>query len=228
MDASHRTAEEVYMLIENIKLAIGSLKANKMRSFLTMLGIIIGIGSVISIVTIGDALVNNINSEWSGFGARNISINVGDANADNADPDFDFSNYTWNEPKAEELLTAEMISDYQKRYAKDLKAAALTNTLGSSVYKEKKKKVNIEIIGANEDAAVLDNVKMIAGQFITKRDIQKNIPKVIVSDRFITQIYGSQNDYRNYIGKELIADVEKQAVKLYISGVYEYKEEDGM
>ena len=44
------------MLIENMAMAFHAIKANKMRSFLTMLGIIIGIGSVISIVSIGDTM----------------------------------------------------------------------------------------------------------------------------------------------------------------------------
>ena len=215
------------MLIENIKLAIDSLKANKMRAFLTMLGIIIGIGSVISIITIGDALTNNISSEWSGFGAKNIIISVGDVNANNYDPDFDYSNYTWTEPKADELLTSEMISDYRIRYANDLKAVSLTNTLGSSVYKVKKKKANIEVVGVNDGAAEEDKVRMLTGKFITEQDTAKNIPKAIVSDRFITQIYGSHKKYDSFIGKELLVDVEKQVVKLYISGVYEYREEDG-
>ena len=44
------------MLIENMKMALSALRANKMRSFLTMLGIIIGIGSVIAITSIGDTM----------------------------------------------------------------------------------------------------------------------------------------------------------------------------
>ena len=44
------------MFLENVKMALGSLRANKLRSFLTMLGIIIGSGSVISIVSIGDSI----------------------------------------------------------------------------------------------------------------------------------------------------------------------------
>lgn len=44
------------MLIENMKMAFSAIRINKMRSFLTMLGIIIGIGSVISIVSIGDTM----------------------------------------------------------------------------------------------------------------------------------------------------------------------------
>ena len=61
-------------LMENVRLAISSLKANKLRALLTMLGIIIGIASVITIVTIGDSLAASINSEMSGFGARNINM----------------------------------------------------------------------------------------------------------------------------------------------------------
>lgn len=44
------------LIMENIKLAFGALRANKMRALLTMLGIIIGIGSVISIMTVSASL----------------------------------------------------------------------------------------------------------------------------------------------------------------------------
>ena len=68
------------MLIENIKIALNSIKANKLRSILTMLGIIIGIGSVIAIVTIGDSIANGVNKEMQGYGARNIEIYVTNKN----------------------------------------------------------------------------------------------------------------------------------------------------
>ena len=44
------------MLIENMKMALSALRANKMRSFLTMLGIIIGRGSVLAITSVGDTM----------------------------------------------------------------------------------------------------------------------------------------------------------------------------
>ena len=49
------------MIYENIRLALFSLKANKMRALLTMLGIIIGIGSVIAIMTVGDLSLIHIS-----------------------------------------------------------------------------------------------------------------------------------------------------------------------
>ena len=49
------------MLIgENILLAFNGLRANKMRSLLTMLGIIIGIASVIAIMTLGDSISSSV------------------------------------------------------------------------------------------------------------------------------------------------------------------------
>ncbi len=42
--------------LENISLAFAGLRASKMRALLTMLGIIIGISSVIAIVTVGNSL----------------------------------------------------------------------------------------------------------------------------------------------------------------------------
>ena len=48
---------------EYIKIALMNIKSNKGRSFLTMLGIIIGISSVIMIISIGDGLKGGINDE---------------------------------------------------------------------------------------------------------------------------------------------------------------------
>ena len=48
---------------ENLIQALESLRSNKMRSFLTMLGIIIGIASVIAIITVGNSLSSSITTE---------------------------------------------------------------------------------------------------------------------------------------------------------------------
>ena len=69
------------MIYENIRLALFSLKANKMRALLTMLGIIIGIGSVIAIMTVGDSVTSTVadstkkirSKPFSSFTGRDIS-----------------------------------------------------------------------------------------------------------------------------------------------------------
>ena len=59
---------------ENIRLAWEGLRANKMRALLTMLGIIIGIGSVIGLLTVGEGLSANITGEMAAMGAGNVTI----------------------------------------------------------------------------------------------------------------------------------------------------------
>lgn len=61
-------------LWENILLSLSSLLSNKMRAILTMLGIIIGIGSVIGIMTIGDSLSGFMSSSMQDMGAKNITL----------------------------------------------------------------------------------------------------------------------------------------------------------
>ena len=64
------------LFFENILLAINGLKANKMRSLLTMLGIIIGIASVIAIISVGDALTSSTVESMSVLGATKITVGI--------------------------------------------------------------------------------------------------------------------------------------------------------
>ena len=64
-------------MIENMKMAINSLRANKLRSILTMLGIIIGIGSVISIVSLGDTMRKVFSDIYKNVGETQAFIMLG-------------------------------------------------------------------------------------------------------------------------------------------------------
>ena len=64
---------------ENLRLAFSCVRANKMRSMLTMLGIIIGISAVITISTIGSTLKNSIASSITELsGANQIAFSLSD------------------------------------------------------------------------------------------------------------------------------------------------------
>ncbi len=65
------------MLIKNMKMAFSAIRANKMRSFLTMLGIIIGIGSVISIVSIGDTMRSMFEGLYREIGVTQAYLSIG-------------------------------------------------------------------------------------------------------------------------------------------------------
>ena len=55
-------------LFEYLSMAFASIKSNKMRSLLTMLGIIIGIAAVIAIETVGNSLSSSVSDSMSGTG----------------------------------------------------------------------------------------------------------------------------------------------------------------
>lgn len=62
------------MFKENIKMSWMNLIHHKMRSFLTMLGIVIGVASIIALITIVRGSTNEMTSEFSSFGADKITV----------------------------------------------------------------------------------------------------------------------------------------------------------
>ena len=64
------------LFIENIKLALTAIRTNKMRAFLTMLGIIIGISSVIAITSIGASARGAVSKEFESYGAGYMYVMI--------------------------------------------------------------------------------------------------------------------------------------------------------
>ena len=69
------------MLFNSLSLAIRSTLANKMRSFLTMLGIIIGVMSVVMLVSIGQGATGSITSAIASLGSDVLTVTVTDSDA---------------------------------------------------------------------------------------------------------------------------------------------------
>ncbi len=63
-----------YALQECVRSALGSIRSHRMRSFLTMLGVIIGVASVICIVSLLQGLTRSVMSEFEGFGGNALQI----------------------------------------------------------------------------------------------------------------------------------------------------------
>ncbi|MCJ7828080.1 ABC transporter permease, partial [Patescibacteria group bacterium] len=64
-------------ILELTTLSISVLRQNILRTLLTMLGIIIGIGSVIIIMSLGEGTTASIVNQISSFGANNLTISPG-------------------------------------------------------------------------------------------------------------------------------------------------------
>jgi putative ABC transport system permease protein len=64
------------MLIESIKMSWENIINNKLRSFLTMLGIVIGVASIIALITIVKGATNNISDQVNSLGVNKVTINA--------------------------------------------------------------------------------------------------------------------------------------------------------
>jgi len=62
------------MILQSLKIALESLWANKMRSILSMLGIIIGVGAVIAIVSVGTGSTQQVTSRIANLGSNMITV----------------------------------------------------------------------------------------------------------------------------------------------------------
>ncbi|MCI2048818.1 MAG: ABC transporter permease [Lachnospiraceae bacterium] len=207
------------MFFENIKLAVSSLFANKLRTFLTMLGIIIGITSVIAIKTVGNAMTDSVQEQMSAFGVNNVSISMY--------PDFnntEVSNMDYDSiPK--EQFTQEMLQDMLKTYSSQITALSVEQFLSSSkvvpdpdvpeVY------ANIDIDGVNSGYFTAENITMIDGKIFDKNAFENGSFQAIVSDFFVNNLYGG--DTKKALGKQVDVTVNDETTETYtIVGVYRY------
>jgi len=64
------------MLLESIKMSWENIIHNKLRSFLTMLGIVIGVASIIALITIVQGATNSISNQVSALGVNKVTINA--------------------------------------------------------------------------------------------------------------------------------------------------------
>ena len=214
-------------LMENVRLAISSLKANKLRALLTMLGIIIGIASVITIVTIGDSLAASINSEMSGFGARNINMYLEQKNLITYNENGEEIYSEYEAPTEKDFVTDEIISDYKKTFADDLLAVSISENAGSSTLLKGRIKVDIDIEAVNSDYFKGENIEIITGRALTEKDNDELRAVTVVSDNFVDKYFKGQYTYDEVLGKSFEANIGNNTVKLYICGVYKYNKNDG-
>ena len=63
--------------MENFRIALRALASNKLRSALTMLGIVIGVGAVVALMAIGNGATADITSRVEGIGSNIITIQPG-------------------------------------------------------------------------------------------------------------------------------------------------------
>lgn len=211
------------MIKENIKLALASLRANKLRSILTMLGIIIGIMAITSIVFIGKAMTASVSKELSSFGSRNISVNIQkkDSNMifyeDLNSGDSNESESNRIKPKSEDLISDSMILEIVNKFPKDIEGISISQQKNQAQAKEGDLYANVSVLGVNDAYSKENPVKMIYGNFISDTDVKNYSDVAVVSDSFVKNLFPGEN---NILGRE-VKIYSKDSIELFqIVGVY--------
>ena len=209
-------------LFDNIRLAFGSLWANKLRALLTMLGIIIGIGSVIAIVTLGDSLTGSITDSLQGFGINNITVSLQRKSEDDETTGGAVRMFGLENPSSEDLFTDAMIEEFRMAYPEQIYAIALSRSLGSGQVQQDDTTVQVSAMGVNEEYALANDLELLHGRFIKDSDGERQI--AVVSDVFCESVFGTSG--ASVLGQEFELTVNGRLLKFYVAGVYEY-DDDG-
>lgn len=207
------------LIFENIMLAISGLWANKMRALLTMLGIIIGIGSVIGIMTVGDSMQSSVTSNMQSMGASNITVSLtqkSDSDVREGGATLMFRRQSWSE---EDLLTDSMIDDYLKYYGDEVEAIGLSEQLGSKKIEENDS-ITVSLTGGNAAYQTVQDIQIQRGRFFTDEDVENERTVAVVSDVLCENLFGRQDP----IGKTVSITLGTKIHTFHIIGTYEYQD----
>ena len=212
------------MLIgENILLALSGLLANKMRALLTMLGIIIGISSVIAIMSVGNSISSSVTSSMEDMGVNNITLGVSQKSTDDtvtSDGRVFAGISRGSQMEDGDYITDAMLEEMETAFADSVSAILLSESAGSGTAEDGNLTANVSITGVNTAYLENEELTLLAGRTLTERDQEEGKRIVLISDRAADNLFGG--DYNAAIGSELHIYVSNRYYTYAIAGVYEY------
>ncbi len=212
------------LIIENIRMAVGSLRAGKMRALLTMLGIIIGIGSVIAIMTVSSSLTTSITDSFQEMGANNITVGVKQS-SEQEQVSANGMRFGTSGKSADleedDRITDEMIEGLQKQYSNQIDAIALSESVGSGTAERESESANITITGINEQYFASSKITLLAGRKIKKKDLTGKKKVIMVTDKVVENLFDGDNSAA--LAQSISLNLDGSYEKYYIVGVYKYE-----
>jgi putative ABC transport system permease protein len=180
--------------LEAVSLALSSLRANKLRSFLTVLGILIGVSSVIAVVAITEGLDRYMSDRVLELGTRSFSIQ--------RMPDIITSREMWlemNKRKNIELSDIEVVRRYCEACSE---VGGMVATGGGAKYGRVTQK-NVRIMGITENFSRIGSIRdLMAGRHLVQDDVEQARPVVVVGTDLTDAFFGPMEP----IGKEIQID----------------------
>jgi len=202
--------------MDNFLEAVSCLRMNKMRSILTMLGIIIGITAVIAIMTIGTSMQGYLEQTMSGFGVNNVTVSLR-AKADEG-PRFAIAIGRIAGVQDKDLITNDMLDDLKREFPDEIRAFSIDETIGMGQTVRGADYANLTLMGVNPEYITANNMTMLRGRFIADDDMEAGRRLAVVSDKLVANMFGDENP----IGQELVIQTMGHIDIYTVVGVYEY------
>ena len=202
---------------ESVRVSLEGLRANKMRSLLTMLGIIIGIAAVIGILTVGNGLTGSITGSMSSLGATNITVFLQEKAGGMGGMETLLGVAS---PEEEDLITDEMLEALRQRYGEAVAGISVSASAGSGVARDGRLYANVSLTGINEEYLAVNNTDLLAGRTIRQEDLDGRRSVCVVSDRLVENLY--QGDADAALGDEVRVELNGEYQSFRIVGIYEY------
>lgn len=175
------------MYKEGFLMAWASLVANKMRSLLTMLGIIIGVAAVIALVSIGYGVRSQIQDSISSLGSNLLMVYPGAPRTPGVRPTADSQKTL----KLEDFTT---ISHLQ-----DVDMASPVSAGNSYVVIYTNKNWTTSVNGVNNDFQYINNWTVKSGRFITASQVERRERVVVIGSTVATNLFGTEDP----VGKDI-------------------------
>lgn len=206
---------------ESIRMAWSSIISNKMRSVLTMLGIIIGIAAVIGITTVGNGLSNYVMDSMSSLGANNVTFTVQAKQGSSGSFDIGSMMSGGSTMKKKDLVTDEMLEKLRDKYGSQIDSFGMSENAGSASVKKGNKNTNATLTGINKDYLSIESIKLAAGRSISSKDDESSEYNAVVSDKLAKKLFSGSRDA---VGKNVSVKVSGSTYSFKIVGVYRYEE----
>lgn len=160
-------------LFQAYKMAIKSILSNKVRSFLTMLGVIIGVGSVIAAVAFAQGSTKSITDQLQGLGTNLISISIQGRNSNRN-------------------ITYEDLQKFSEENSSQI--AAVAPTISNSVtLKVGTKTRNTSLIGTSPEYETIRNVHVQSGRFLLSFDLDYRQKVAVIGTAVANDVFEGRN-----------------------------------
>ena len=174
------------MYKESFLMAWASLIANKLRSLLTMLGIIIGVAAVIALVSIGNGVKQDIEDSISSLGSNLLVVLPGAPRTPGA-------------RSSQGSMKSLKISDYEAIAKLDGVKAASPMTNGSYVVIYQNKNWTTSVAGVNSNFQDVNNWTMTSGRFFSDKNVQNRERVAVVGQTVVKNLFADEDP----VGKEI-------------------------